>query len=41
MALHFDPRLIAAFETCLPRLLEITADWEKRELSGNRRGDFS
>jgi putative two-component system response regulator len=30
-ARHFDPSLIAAFEDCLPRLLEIKADWEQRQ----------
>ena len=25
---HFDPSLIAAFEDCLPRILEIKADWD-------------
>jgi len=28
---HFDPSLIAAFEGCLPRILELKADWDQRE----------
>lgn len=28
---HFDPSLIAAFEGCLPRILEIKADWDQRQ----------
>lgn len=28
---HFDPALIAAFDKCLPRLLEIRADWDQRQ----------
>nr|WP_245006467.1 hypothetical protein [Methylomonas koyamae] len=28
---HFDPTMVAAFETCLPRILEIKAGWDSRE----------
>jgi putative two-component system response regulator len=28
---HFDPSLIAAFAGCLPRILEIKADWDQRQ----------
>jgi len=28
---HFDPSLIAAFEGCLPRILELKADWDQRQ----------
>ena len=28
---HFDPSLIALFEGCLPRILEIKADWDQRQ----------
>lgn len=28
---HFDPRLIDAFDACLPRLLEMKAKWDGRE----------
>ncbi|WFP51562.1 response regulator [Methylomonas sp. EFPC3] len=28
---HFDPTLVEAFETCLPRILEIKAGWDSRE----------
>ena len=34
---HFDPSLIAAFEGCLPRILEIKADWDQREASQPQR----
>lgn len=32
---HFDPSLIAAFDACLPRILEIKAAWDRREALGN------
>jgi hypothetical protein len=28
---HFDPSVIEAFESCLPRILEIKAAWDQRE----------
>lgn len=28
---HFDPTLVEAFESCLPRILEIKAGWDSRE----------
>ena len=28
---HFDPSLIVAFENCLPRLLEIKAEWDQHQ----------
>lgn len=28
---HFEPRLIEAFQDCLPRIMEIKAEWDKRE----------
>ena len=28
---HFDPSLIAAFDGCLPRILEIKADWDQSQ----------
>ncbi len=34
---HFDPSLIAAFEGCLPRILELKAGWDQREASHLRR----
>ena len=34
---HFDPSLIAAFEGCLPRILELKADWDQREASQQLR----
>jgi len=34
---HFDPSLIAAFEGCLPRILELKADWDQREASQPQR----
>ena len=33
---HFDPSLIAAFEACLPRILEIKAGWDRREALGSK-----
>ena len=32
---HFDPRVIAAFESCLPRLLDIKTDWGRRDPEGD------
>lgn len=31
---HFDPALVEALETCLPRILEIKTEWDKRETEG-------
>lgn len=28
---HFDPTLVEAFETCMPRILEIKAGWDQHE----------
>jgi putative two-component system response regulator len=34
---HFDPSLVAAFEGCLPRILDIKDDWDRRRNQQQQR----
>ncbi|WP_040528145.1 response regulator [Lamprocystis purpurea] len=34
---HFDPSLVAAFEGCLPRILDIKGDWDRRRNQQQQR----